>query len=190
MRNWKSMSVFLITAIFLVVFYLFFFNKKAFEPPKPLQNKVELPPPKPAELTKKNVPEGKEEPKTKSNGKEASKQDEKQIVKEKKELPRKQISPVTTRVPNVETQKQPKIVNFYRLNREFSSYGLNVWASELKNNQILLNGYVKNEKQRSAALSIARRYNANITDMINIVTVYNLEGSDNSRVHQHLPFSR
>jgi hypothetical protein len=65
-----------------------------------------------------------------------------------------------------------------------------VWASEIKNNEILLNGYVKSEEERKAALSIARRYIVNITDMINTVQVYSIEESDDKGVHQPLPFSR
>ncbi|MCX5805472.1 MAG: hypothetical protein NT010_05300 [Proteobacteria bacterium] len=190
MRNWKFLSGILAVIVIFIVFFVFFFNKKVPEPPKPLQKKVELPPPKPAEPPKKDMNEVKEEPKTKANEKEITKQNEKQIVREKKEPSRKQEPPVTTSVPGLKTQNQPKIVDFGRLNKEFSSYGLNVWASELKNNEIFLNGYVKNEKERRAVLLIARRYKANITDMINVVKVYSIEESDNKQVHQPLPFSR
>jgi hypothetical protein len=189
MRNWKFLSSFIIT-FFLIIFFIASCGKKVPEPPKVPQKKVELPPPKPAEPPKKEMNEVKEEPKTKANEKEITKQNEKQIIREKKEPSRKQEPSVTISVPGLKTQKQQKIVNFGRLNKEFSSYGLNVWASELKNNEILLNGYVKNEKERRTALLIARRYKANITDMINVVQVYSIEESDSKQVHQPLPFSR
>jgi hypothetical protein len=190
MRNWKFLSAVFIIIVILVVSFTFFYSKKGPEPPKPPQKKVELPPPKIAEPSKKDVNEIKEEPKTTENVKEITKKDEKLIDIENKELPQKPKSPAMIPAPVAKPKKLPKIVDFDRLNREFSSYGLNVWASEFKNNEILLNGYVKSEKKRGVALSIARRYNVNITDMINIVEVYNIEESENNRVHQPLPFSR
>jgi len=190
MRNWKFLSGLFVIIVIIVTVFVFFYSKKGAESPKLQQEKVELPPTKPAEPPKKDVNEVKEEPKTKENEKETSKQDEKQIVREKKGLAKKPKLPAITPAPDVNTTKQPKAVNFDRLNREFNSYGLNVWASEVKNNEILLNGYVKNEKERNAALSIAQRYKVNITDMINVVEVYSIEEPGNNRVHQPLPFSR
>lgn len=190
MGNWKFLTAVLAVVVILVVSSVFFFTKKGSEPPKPPQNKVEAPLPKPAEPPKKDVSEIKEEPKTKNNEKKIIKEDEKQVVREKRELPRKLKSPVTTPSPNEKAAKLPLIVDFVKLNNQFNSYGLNVWASPLKDNEILLNGYVKNEKERRAALSIARRYRVNITDMINVVEVYDIEESNSSRVHQPLPFSK
>jgi hypothetical protein len=181
MRNWETLSFFIIT-FFLTIFFVVSCGKKVPEPPKPPQKKVELPPPKPAEPPKKDVIEVKEEIKSEEKGN--------QIINEKKELPRKPKKPVMMPVPDTKQKKLPQIVNFDKLNREFSSSGLNVWASEIKNNEILLNGYIKSEKERKAALFIARRYNVNITDMINIVEVYSIEEPDSNRVNQPLPFSR
>lgn len=190
MKNWKFLSGLFAIIVILVAVFVSFYSKKAPEPPILPQKKVELPPPKPVEPPKKEVNEVKEEPKTKEIEKETVKEDKKQTVKEKKVPPQKPITPVITPAPDVKAIKQPMMVNFDRLNREFNSYGLNVWASELKNNEILLNGYVKDERERSAALSIAGRYKRNITDMINVVEVYSIEESNSNRVRQPLPFSR
>lgn len=190
MKNWKLLSGILAIVIIFAVFFTFFFNKKNPEPPILPQKKAELPPPKPVEPPKKEVKEVKEEPKTKEIEKETAKEDKKQTIKEKKVPPQKPKTPVITPTPDAKAIKQPKMVDFDRLNREFNSYGLNVWATEFKNNEILLNGYVKNEKERSAALSIAGRYKKNITDMINVVEVYSIEESDSNRLRQPLPFSR
>lgn len=198
MRNWKLLAGPLVIVVIFVVFFVFFFNKKVPGPPKPPQKKVELPAPKlaellptkPVETLKQDAYEVKEETKTKDNEKEITKEHKREIVREKKELPGKPKLPVTTIAPNTIAKKPPQIVDFDKLNREFNSYGLSVWASELINNGILLNGYVKSEREKAAALSIARRYGSNITDMINIVTVYNVEESENKRVNQPLPFGR
>jgi hypothetical protein len=137
---------------------------------------VEPSPPKPPEPPKQDVQEVKEAPKPKETEKQIPEKHEKRILK-KKIPPQK---PKTPELPPAPSSKKPvplQIVSLDRLNREYKTYHLNVWASEWSNKGILLNGYVKNEREREDALSLARQYNPNITDMINVVTVY-----DNSPV--------
>jgi hypothetical protein len=190
MRNWKSLSAFIVISFIIIVFCVLSCGKKEPERPISPQKKVESPLPRPSEPPKKDVSEVKEEPETKKSREQIVKQDEKQVVSEKKEIHRKPKLPVITPAPNAKAEKLPSTVDFDRLNREFNSCGLNVWASEIRKNEILLNGYIKSERERRSALSIARRYNVNITDMINVVEVYSIEESESNRVHQPLPFSR
>ena len=182
MRNWKFLSGFFVIVIIVIVLFLLFSHKKVPEPPKPLQKTVELQPPKPVEPAKKDVVDIKEESKKESKDKE--------IVQVKEAPPGKQKIPSANHTLTKTVKKPPQVNIFEKLNRKFSSFGLNVWASQLKNNEILLNGYVKNEKERKAAIAIARQHNTNITDMINIVETYTIEGSENNFVHQPLPFSK
>ncbi len=173
MRIIKILSVFLIICPFLFACFIFSCSKKEPDPPKPLQVKVELPPPKPPEPPKKDLQAVKEAPKLKET--------EKKILKKKTQT-QKPKAPVT---PHAHSQT----ANLDMLNRNFKTYHLNVWASECSNGGILLNGYVKSEKERDDALSLAQLYSRNITDMVNIVTVYDTSIPAGKRQHQPYPFS-
>jgi len=186
MRNRKTLSVFFIITFVFIAFFVFACSKKEPEPPKLSPSKVELPLPPPAEPLKKDMDEVKKESKTNDTEKQITEKHKIKIVKPVKKLKPVVIPPAT----DTKMQKQLRAVDFNRLNREFSKFGLNVWASESNNNEILLNGYVKNENERKAALSIARQYNANITDMINTVKAYDIGESGNKGVHQPLPFGK
>ena len=175
MRSMRIISAFFLIVFILITFFVPSCSKKEPETPKLPQKKIELPAPKPVEPPKTDVNEFKEKPKTEDNEKKDKKDEEKQqTFRKRKEFSQKPISSVITSAPKTMAKKLPQTVDFDKLNREFNSYDLNVWASELKDNEILLNGYVKSEKERSAAMSIARRYSSKITDMINIVESYNI----------------
>ncbi|MCX5817199.1 MAG: hypothetical protein NTX75_13345 [Proteobacteria bacterium] len=181
MRIIKTLSVSLIICQFLFACFALSCSKKEPDPPKPPQGKVELPPPKPPEPPKQYAQEVKEAPKLKETEKPIPEKHGKKILKKKIHTQK----PKTPVVPPA----HPQIVNLDRLNREFKTYHLNVWASEWSSKEILLNGYVKNEREREDALSLARRYNPNITDMIDIVTVYDTSIPAASRRHQPYPYS-
>jgi hypothetical protein len=168
----KPLSVSLVVCLCISAFLVFSCDKKEPEPPQPPQRKVQLPPPKPLEPPKQDVQKVKEEPKPKEV--------EKKPVPEKppEKTLNKEVEPKKKRVPAVRPAPRPKkkpavykIAGLDGLNREFKTRRLNVWASET-NKGVLLNGYVKSEREKQDALSLARQYNPNITDNINFVTVY------------------
>ena len=174
----KTMPVSLAVCLLLFACITFSCSRKEPDPPKPPQVKVELPPPKPPEPPKL---EKTEEPVP-----------EKQVIKisPKKTHTQKPKTPV---IPPALPSKNPapsKTVNLDGLNRELKTHHLNVWVSEWSSEGIILNGYVKSEREREDALSIARRYSPNITDMINTVTVYDTGASATGRRHQPYPYSK
>jgi hypothetical protein len=173
----KTLSISLMFCLMFFACFLLSCGKKEPEPPKAPQWRVEPPPPKPPEPqkppepAKHDVQEVKETQKPRETEKPVPEKHEKQILK-KKTPPQKPKAPA---MPAASSSKKPassQIVSLDRLNQEFKTYHLNVWASEWSNKGILLNGYVKSEREREDALSLARRYNPNVTDMINVVTVY------------------
>ncbi|MBA4418762.1 MAG: hypothetical protein C0392_12770 [Syntrophus sp. (in: bacteria)] len=175
------MSLSLMLCLIFAACFALSCNKKEPEPPKAPQWRAEPsppkptePPPKPPEPPKQDVPEVKDTPRPREAEKPIPEKHEKRILKKKKN-PQKPETPVAPTATSALVSKKPvpsPLVNLDRLNREFKTYHLNVWASEWSNNGIILNGYVKNEREREDALSLSRRYNPNVTDMINVVTVY------------------
>ncbi len=181
-RPKKILSFSLIVCLFFSFLFVFSCGKKTPEAPKVPEKKVEVPPPKvpepprppepqkPPEAPKQAVEEERKAPEPKEAEKPIPYKHEKGLVK-KRTPPPKPKAPAPP-VPYPKRYTSLQIVSLDELNRQLKTHRLNVWASELSSKGILLNGYVKNEKERQDALALAGRYNPNIIDMINVVTVY------------------
>jgi hypothetical protein len=173
----KVASMCLAVCFFVVASSLVSCGRKEPPPPKAPEKKVVVAPPlkapeppKPPEPPSPDVKEVKETPKPKEVEKPIPPELERKAVRKKSGIPKPKKSALPLGVP-VRVPAPPKIVTIDGLNWELKKHGLNAWASELGRG-IAVNGYVRNEGEREAALSLARRFNPNITDMINIVAVY------------------
>lgn len=181
MREKTDISYILfVVIIFVIVLLAPSCGKKEPEPLKPSSETVVETPPKYMEQQavppKEDVREIVEVSEAKIGKKPVPvEQSKKTAVRVKEETYGARPSSENTAPPPLEMKPvPPKLMKVDRLNRELEKYGLNVWASPWKDDGLLLNGKVKSEDEREAALYLARRYSRNITDMINVVIVHDV----------------
>jgi hypothetical protein len=169
-RTKKTLLIVLIVCLFFSALLALSCGRKEPEPVKAPAKKAELPPPKPPEPQKPPEPPKPDGQDVKEVAKPVPETQKKGKVKKRTyATQQKMFAPP---VPYPKRYASPQIDSLDGLNRQFKKYHLNVWASEWSGRGILLNGYVKSEKERQDAITLAGRYNPNITDMINVVTVY------------------